>query len=143
MWGVDGFYRAVSIVWGLRGLLTVGALSLLVLAPSLGFAVYAIWQERYGSLAWVLAGILAFSAGRPNLNLIEGLPWVGCAFAGVLASVWWGPSHLVGGILPGVTWFLAGALRGTTMVAMGDRLSASKVAYDHLKASGRLLIQDT
>lgn len=141
-WGVQGFFRPVFIVWGIRGLLAVGTLSLLVLAPLLGFAFYSTWHEQFGPLAWVLPGLLAFYAGRPNLNLIAGLPWMGCALAGVLTSFWFGPAHLVGGILPCVSWFLSGALKGTTMMAMGDRLSASKDAYDKLKASGTLLIRD-
>lgn len=140
LWGVQGFFRPVSIVWGIRGLLAIGILSLVVLAPLLGFAFHLAWHGQYARLVWVLPGLLAFYAGRPNLNLIAGLPWMIGALAGILASFWFGPADLVGGILPCVIWFLSGALKGTTMVAMGDRLSASKAAYDKLKASGKLLI---
>ncbi len=40
VWGVEGFYRPVHLVWGLFGLLSVLAVSLLILTPTLGFGFY-------------------------------------------------------------------------------------------------------
>ena len=40
VWGVEGFYRPVHLVWGFSRLLSVLAVSLLILTPTLGFGFY-------------------------------------------------------------------------------------------------------
>jgi hypothetical protein len=136
VWGVRGFLRPVFYVWGTGGLAVVVAMSILVLTPALGFGVYCFSHHKYVAMAWALPAVLAFIAGKPNLNCIAGSVWVICALVGWVLSIFFGPYHLVGGLLPGLTWFLAGALRGTTMVSMGDRLRESPEAYRKLKESG-------
>ncbi len=142
LWGVRGFTRAVFLVWRTRGVLYVAVAALFGLAPLLGFAAYSAWSGQYGSLAWILPGVLAFYTGKPNMNLIDGLPWLACILVGLVASAWFGPLHLFGGFVPCLTWFLSGALKGTVMQMMKERLRASKDSYDRLKASGRLLLPD-
>jgi hypothetical protein len=139
-WGVRGYTRAVFLVWRTRGLLYLAVAALFGLLPLLGFAVYSAWSSQYGALAWILPGMLAFYAGKPNLNLINSLPWLACGLAGLVASTWFGALSLFGGLLPCVTWFLSGALKGTVMQMMGERLRASKDSYDRLNVSGRLLL---
>ncbi len=138
-WGVHTFLRPVRLVWGIRGLFVVAAASLLVLAPTFGFGFYAVRQGHFGGLAWALPALLAFFVGRPNLNCVAALPWVICALIGLVVAIFFGPLHYVGGVLPGITWMLAGALRGTTMQAMQERLRESPQAYDKLKRSGEML----
>lgn len=139
-WGVRGFTRAVLLVWRTPGLLYVAVAALFALMPLLGFAAYSAWRGQYWALAWIAPGVLAFYTGRPNLNLIDGLPWVGCVLVGLVASAWFGALHLFGGLVPCVMWFISGALRATVMQMMEERLRASKDSYDSLKASGRLLL---
>ena len=140
LWGVRGFTRAVFLVWRARGLLYVAVAALFGLMPLLGFAAYSAWRGQYGPLVWILPGALAFYIGKPNLNLIVGLPWLACGLVGLVASAWLGPLHLLGGLVPGVTWLLSGALKGTAMHMMEERLRTSKHSYDRLKASGRLIL---
>jgi hypothetical protein len=140
LWGVRGFTRAVFFVWRTRGLLYVAVAALIALMPLLGFAAYSAWSGQYGPLAWILPGVLAFYAGKPNWNLIDGLPWLACVLVGFVSSAWLGALHLFGGLLPCVTWFLSGALKGTVMQMMEERLRASKDSYDRLKMSGNLLL---
>ncbi len=139
-WGVRGFTRAVLIVWRTRGLLYLAVAALFALLPLLGFAVYSAWSSRYGALAWILPGMLAFYAGKPNLNIIDSLPWLACGLVGLVASAWFGALNLLGGLIPCVTWFLSSALKGTVMHMMGERLRASKDSYNRLNGSGRLLL---
>jgi len=140
LWGVHGFTRAVFLVWRTRGLLYVAVGALLALMPLLGLAAYSAWRGQYGSLAWIVPGMLAFYTGRANLNFIDGLPWLACVLVGLMASAWFGPLHLFGGFVPCVTWFLSGTLKGAVMQMMQERLRASKDSYDRLNASGRLLL---
>jgi hypothetical protein len=140
LWGVRGYTRAVFLVWRTRGLLYVVVAALFGLMPLLGFAAYSAWSGQYGSLAWTLPGVLAFYTGKPNLNLIDGVAWLACVLVGLVASAWLGPLHLFGGLVPCVTWFLSGALKGAVMQMMEERLRASKESYDRLKVSGNLLL---
>lgn len=142
LWGVRGFTPAVLLVWRTPGLLYVAVATLLGLLPLLGFAAFSAWLGQYGALAWIVPSALAFYAGRPNLNLIAGLPWFACLLVGLVASAWFGALHLIGGLVTCVSWFLSSALKGTVMQMMGGKLRASKDAYDRLKASGRLLLPD-
>jgi hypothetical protein len=140
VWGVERFYRAVFLVWGTSGLFWILAASLLILAPALAFVLYCLLHSRFFAVAWTLPVVLAFLAGIPNLNLIAGSIWVLCALIGVVVAVFFGPLHLVGALLPFLTWFLSGALKGTTMVSMEDRLRESQESYRRLKESGILII---
>jgi hypothetical protein len=142
-WGVNGFFRPVFLAWGIGVLLAVVAASLLALAPALVFGVYCVLHQEYAALAWALPTVLAFLAGKPNLNCISGFPWVICAVIGLALTIFFGPLHLVGGLLPGLTWFLSGAVKGVTMVSMESRLSESAEAYKKLKESGALFFRGT
>jgi hypothetical protein len=140
LWGVKGFYRPVRIVWGPGKLLGILALALLVLTPMLGFAAYCVWSARYGALIWTLPMILAFFMGGPGPNLFSLLPWMICFVIGIVCSQFLGTLHFVAGLLPGVIWFMSCALRGTTMVEMGDTLRKSAETYDRLRKSDLLII---
>jgi hypothetical protein len=139
VWGVRGPARAVRAVWGGSGLACYGLACLLALAPALALGVWAAMQARYGALFWVVLAALAFLMGRPRLNLMDGLPWILCGLAGVVVAIFAGLLHLLGGAAVVATWILAGAVRGTTMVYLEDRLRRSKDAFERLRAAGQLI----
>jgi hypothetical protein len=143
LWGITGFFRPVALAWGTGGLVAVVAGSLLAFAPALVFGVYCVLHQEYAALAWALPTTLAFMVGVPNLNCIAGFPWVICAAIGLVLTFFFGPLHLVGGLLPGLTWFLSGAVKGVTMVSMESRLHESPKAYKKLKESGALFFRGT
>ena len=139
VWGIRGFYRPVYLVWGLFGLLDALAVSLLVLTPAIGFVCYCVWSARYAALIWTFPMIRAFLSGRPNLNMIAGLPWILCIFIGMVCAFFFGRLYFVGGSLPFVTWVLSGAQKGMTMEEMEDELRESAETYKKLQESGTLL----
>ena len=140
LWGVRGFFRPVLLVLGPGGLLRVLAFTLLLLAPALGFGLYCVWSAHYTELVWMLPIALAFLMSRPDPNAIELCLWVICALIGQVCATFFGPVHLVAGLLPGLAWFCFCALKGTTMVAMREHLHESPETYETLRESGILII---
>jgi hypothetical protein len=131
---VSGVAGAVLAVWGAGGLALYLLALLAGLAPLLGFTAWsALW-------IWLVPGALALAAARPGLNLVDGLPWLGCGLVGAVVSIWADAQHLFGGAAVVATWILAGAVRGTTMAALESRLRASKGDYERLRAAGRLIL---
>ena len=143
LWGVRGFYRPVGIVWGVGGLLAALAVTFVVLAPVSAFIIYGVWSAHYGALIWTLPIMLAFLSGGPALNAIDLSKWIICALVGLVCGEFFGPVHLVGGLLPGLTWFLVGAQKGATMMAMEDRLQHSAESYERLRKAGLLIVSET
>jgi hypothetical protein len=140
---LSGGYRdfTAPCYWPGERLLAVVAASLLALAPAFAFGVYCVLGQKYAALAWALPATLAFIAGTPNLNCIIGFPWALCAGIGLALMIFYGPLHLVGGLLPSVTWLLASAIKGTTMMSMKDRLIESAEAYKRLKEADVLFFR--
>ncbi|HEY8251456.1 MAG TPA: hypothetical protein VIG70_12700 [Burkholderiales bacterium] len=138
LWGVRGVGGAVLALWGASGLAWYALASLLALSPTLGIAAWAAAHGRYGALGWLVPGVLAFAAARPGLNLVAGSPWLACGLLGVAVSIWLGPLHLLGGAAVVATWILAGAVRGSALVSLQNRLLASSDDYERLRAAGKL-----
>ena len=138
LWGGRGVGSAVRALWGARGLALYALASALALSPTIGIAAWSAWHERYGALGWLVPGLLAFAAARPGLNLIDGLPWLACGLIGLAVSIWAGPLHLLGGAAVVATWILAGAVRGSALVSLENRLRASRDDYERLRAAGKL-----
>jgi hypothetical protein len=76
--------------------------------------------------------------GNPGLNLIGLSFFMILAIVGVILSFIFGAHHFIGGLLPGISWFATGALKGSTTVAMQDRLIESKALYENLRDDGTL-----
>lgn len=138
LWGVRGVGSAVLALWGAGGLAWYALASLLALSPTIAIAAWSAALERYAALGWLIPGVLAFAVARPGLNLIAASPWLACGLLGVAVSIWAGPLHLLGGAAVVATWILAGAVRGTALVSLQNRLLASKDDYERLRAAGKL-----
>ncbi len=143
LWGVRGFYHPVLIVWGFGALLAALAVTLAVLTPAFGFAFYCVWSAQYGGLLWMLPITFAFLIGGPGLNGLDLFKWILCALVGLACAAFFGPVHLAGGLVPGLTWLLAGAHKGVIMVAMEDRLRDSAEAYERIRQAGLLFVSKT
>ena len=63
------------------------------------------------------------------------------AIVGVILSFIFGGHHIIGGMLPGISWFAMGVLKGSTMVAMQGKLMESKVLYENLRDDGMLVFR--
>ena len=76
-------------------------------------------------------------------DLLGDIPWWGVivAIVGVILSFIFGGYHVIGGLLPGISWFAMGALKGSTMVAMQDKLMESKALYENLRDDGMLVFR--
>ena len=139
LWAGRGVGKAVLALWGAGGVACYALASFLALSPAIGIAVWSALHGRYGALGWLVPSALAFAAARPGLNLIDALPWLGCALIGLVVSIWAGPLHLLGGAAVVATWILAGAVRGTALVSLQNRLLASKDDYERLRDAGKLI----
>ena len=139
LWGVRGVGSAVLALWGAGGLAVYALASVLALSPAIGVAAWAALHERYGALGWLVPAVFAFAAARPGLNLINGSPWLACGVVGLVVSIWAGPLHLLGGAAVVATWILAGAVRGSAVVSLENRLRASRDDYERLRAAGKLI----
>ena len=58
---------------------------------------------------------------------------VGCGLALAVE-----PRNYLGGLVPGVTWVLSGAVKGTIMSEMGAELLPSEAAFNRLRDAGLL-----
>jgi hypothetical protein len=140
VWGVRRVTSAVFEVWGAAGLAAYGLACGLAMAPPLALAAWSAMQGRYAAVAWIVPAAFAYLAARPRLNLVDASPWLACALAGLVLSLWWGPLHLLGGAAVVASWILAGTVRGITMAFLEGRLRSSKVAYERLRATGNLIL---
>ena len=87
--------------------------------------------------------LFGFYVGNPGLNGLQGAVFVIVAIAGVILPFIFGGHHVIGGLLPGISWFAMGALKGSAMVAMQDNLIESKALYEHLRDDGTLVFRSS
>ena len=136
LWGVNGFYRPLFRICGpTQGAVAVGA-SVAVLACSFGYAAWVLHSGTYLALLWLLPSLYGFLAGHPGLNGIELLLYVGLAIFGSL----FGEHHVVGGLLPGLSWFAMGAIKGVSMGLIGERLARSRELFEAVRDDGTLIL---
>jgi len=109
-----------------------------ILSASIAYGLYLIFVDKPLALFWLLPCLFGFFTGQPGLNLIELSVFVIFAVISVILYFIFGAHHVIGGLLPGISWFAMGALKGSTMVAMQDRLIKSKVLYENLRDDGTL-----
>ncbi len=136
IWGVKGFYRPVFRICGRAEGIFVVSLSVAVVACTVGYATWVVNSGSYGALIWLLPIAYGYLTAHPGLNGIEFLLFVGIAFVGLLL----GAQHIVGGLLPGLSWFAMGAIKGMTIVGIGARLASSKSAFETARDDGILLL---
>ena len=142
-WGVKGFFRPVFRIWGsAKGILIV-LVTATIFSATLAYGVLLILTGKPLSLFWLLPSLLGFYAGNPGLNGLQGAVFAIVAVAGVILSFIFGGHHVIGGLLPGSSWFAMGTLKGSTMVAMQDRLMESKALYENLRDDGTLFFRGT
>ena len=138
-WGVKGFFRPVFRILGsAKGILIV-VVSAAIMSATLAYGLLLILAGKPLSLFWLLPCLLGFYAGNPGLNGLQGAVFAIVAIAGVILSFIFGRHHVIGGLLPGISWFAMGALKGSTMVAMQDKLIESKALYENLRDDGTLV----
>lgn len=140
VWGVRGFWRPVFLVWGPGSLVALGVATLILAGALVTFGIYAIRGGEYVAVAWLVPAAVAWRVGRPDLNCAEGMLWLFSAIAGLVASLFLGALHAMGGILPGLIWVASGAFKGTLMVYMHGRLRESPETYRKLQESGLLIL---
>ena len=136
LWGVNGFYRPLFRICGpTQGAIAIGA-SVAVLACSFGYAAWVLHSRSYLALLWLFPSVYGFLAGHPRLNGIELLLYICLAIVGLLL----GEHHVVGGLLPGLSWFAMGIVKGVSMEMIGERLAESKELFEAVKADGILIL---
>ena len=136
LWGVNGFYRPLFRICGpTQGAIAVGA-SLAVFACSFGYAAWALHSGSYLALLWLLPSLYGFLAGHPGLNGIELIFYICLAAAGLF----FGEHHVIGGLLPGLSWFAMGMIKGVYMEMIGEKLVRSRELFDATRDDGTLIL---
>ncbi len=132
LWGVKGFYRPLFRIWGpTEGAFVVGV-SVAVLACSFGYAAWILHSGSYIALLWLLPSVYGFLAGHPGLTGIELLLYTGLAIVGLFL----GGHHVIGGLLPGLSWFAIGAIKGISIGMIGENLVRSKELFEAARDDG-------
>jgi len=140
-WGVKGFFRSVFRVWGSdKGILIV-LVAAAILSTSIAYGLFLISVGKPLSLFWLLPCLFGFFTGNPGLNGLELAFFVIVAVVSVILSFIFGGHHVIGGLLPGISWFAMGVLKGSTMVAMQERLMESRALYENLRDDGILFFR--
>lgn len=139
-WSVQSLGAALCTAYGPRALLRYRLTAGGVLLPLLAYTAYAAWGRRFDLLVWVVFGWLASRAASPKPLGIGLLFCLGWALAGFVAmAVRNDAAHLLGGLLPGVTWFPLCAVQGISTLKLRDDLQASAELFDKLRAARVLL----
>lgn len=141
-WGVRGFYRAVHALWGAAGLWTVIAQTAAILTPALLLAGYAASTGPTSLLVWPVFALFAFRAGNPSPSGVGAFFSLLCVIAGLVLAFSVDALHVWGSLLPGLTWFAASALKGTTLMSLEERIFTSEDAYQRLRDSGELMLPE-
>lgn len=139
VWGVKRFDRAVRTVFGLNGTLWLNFARGLLLIPSIGLAVAGVVDSRYGLCVWSMLAAMGFRAGSPGPTAVGMATCLFFALIGFAVSVQGGWLHLVGGILPGVTWFGSCVVQGVTMESLEHELRRSPEFLQKLESEDNLL----
>lgn len=136
LWGVNGFYRPLVQICGpAQGAIAVGA-SLAVLACSFGYAAWILHAGNYLALLWLLPSLYGSLAGHPGLNGFGLVLYICLAIVGLLA----GEHHVIGGLLPGLSWFTMGMIKGVSMGMIGERLVQSRELFEAARDDGTLIL---
>ena len=136
LWGVNGFYRPLfRICRPTQGAIAIGA-SVAVLACSFGYAAWVLHSGSYLALLWLFPSVYGFLAGHPGLNGIELFLYICLAIVGLLL----GEHHVIGGLLPGLSWFAMGIIKGVSMEMIGERLVQSRELFEATRDDGTLLL---
>ena len=140
-WGLKGFFRpAFRIRGSAQGILIV-LVAIVILSASITYGLFLIFVGKPLSLFWLLPCLFGFFKGNPGLNGLELALFVIVAVVSVMLSFIFGGHHLIGGLLPGISWFAMGVLKGSTMVAMQESLMESKALYENLRDDGTLFFR--
>jgi hypothetical protein len=140
-WGVKSFFRSVFRILGsAKGILIV-LVAAVILSASVAYGLFLIFVGEPLSLFWLLPCLFGFFTGNPGLNGFELAFFVIVAVASVILTFIFGGHHVIGGLLPGISWFAMGVLKGSTMVAMQERLMESRALYENLRDEGILFFR--
>ncbi|MBI5758503.1 MAG: hypothetical protein HZA46_08305 [Planctomycetales bacterium] len=139
-WGVKRLRPAVRAAFGVGGVRRLNFELIMVLIPSLGLAVCAVVTSHYGLFVWSAFSVLGFLYGNPGPSMIGMIPNLLLAVIGVGISFHYGRFHVVGGILPGVTWFTTCAIIGGTMQLIEGELRRSPELLEKLEREDNLLL---
>ena len=142
LWGVKGFYSPVVRLWGVTRALPILLGAFVIFLPTVITFFYFLHAGKYLSLIWLSVSLFGFITGHPGINAIEGSFYFLIALAGLILGMIFGIHHLIGGIIPIVTWFAVGALKGTTMVDMEEELKGSEDMYKRFRDDGTLFFLD-
>lgn len=140
-WAVSNIAIALRKGYGPKGSLLFGLAMTAMLLPCIAIAVYVAAGSRYYLLIWPL---LAFMGYRTSSTRPTGVGMITCLFiagAGIviaLRSADW--VHVVGGLLPGITWFAACAVKGTAMTFVEEQLRSSAKYFGRLERDGDLIL---
>ncbi|MGD9040178.1 MAG: hypothetical protein PVH82_11130 [Desulfobacteraceae bacterium] len=141
-WGVKNFFRSVFRIWRpAKGILIV-VVAAAIFSASIAYGLFLIFVGKPLSLIWLVLCLFGFLTGKPGLNGLELAFFVIVAVLGVVLSFVLGGHHVIGGLLPGISWFAMGVLKGSTMVAMQERLIESRALYENLRDDGTLFFRN-
>ncbi len=138
LWGVRQFHRSTFVVWGWR-CWEIWICSLLILMPTLLFAVYALSRGELLACLWCVPCLRGVLAGKPNLTGISLIFFVALGVVGyfLLPRTGW---YALACLLPAFGYFAMGAHKGMTMINLENELRLTQHSYDRLKDQGLLLI---
>ncbi len=112
----------------------------MALLPMLLFSAVALYGSMYALLVWSALALLGYLAGNPGPTGI-GMMWhmllaaVGFVISALNADV----GHLIGGVLPGISWLACCAVYGTTGMWVLERLRESSEYFQTLCELGLLI----
>lgn len=139
-WEIRSYAAAVRLGFGWRGSLMYFGAHAVSLLPMMVFSGYAVWSDRFVLLAWSALALLGYLAGNPGPTGIGMLWHLVLTAAGIVISLLNSDgTHLIGGVVPGFSWFACCAVYGTTGVYLLARLRESPECFQKL-CDARVLI---
>lgn len=135
-WRVRSLGVALRAAYGMRAPLKYRLAVWGVLLPLLAYTAYAAWGRRGDLLWWVGLGWFAGRAASPRPTAVGLLSCLGLfCTGGVASAVCNDPLHVLGGLLPGITWFPLCAVQGMSTLQLREDLQRSAELFDKLQAA--------
>jgi hypothetical protein len=109
-----------------------------MLVPAVLLAGYAWYAWRPGLLLWCLLAIIGFRNSSTRPTGIGVMACFAIAGTGAVLALFHGELLVLAGILPGLTWLGASAIKGVAMTCVEEKLRSSQEYFTALVSDGNL-----
>ena len=139
-WQLRSYAGAVRLGFGQWEAWKYFATHAVTLLPMLLFSAFAVYGSQYTLLVWSALAVLGYLAGNPGPTGIGMLWYMLLAVIGFVTSMLNSDvGHLIGGILPGISWMACCAVYGVTGQYLLDKLRESPEYFQKLCEAGILV----